>query len=121
MDIKGKIITTASLVAALVTLGGLTYTFGDKTGWRPIIKKEFVGFIEGEFKVAMDQTEQNTLAIAHSRFNILFDKKRINKEPLTMDEKISLCKDALILKYEVIDANGQPYCKDGKSILMLKE
>lgn len=101
--------TTAALATALVTLGGLAYAFGDSTGYRPIFKKEFIGFIQGEFQMAMDQTQQNTLAIARQEFVYIEGKKDRGAE-LTWEEKRDFCTNAKILEYPVegCTRDGEP-------------
>jgi len=114
------IITTAAVITALGVITWSAWSFGDDIGYRPIIKKEFIGFINNEFQLAMDQTKQNTLALAKNQFDILWGKKEHGG--LDYEERVSLCTSAKILEYKVIDQNGQPECaENGKPILKFKQ
>jgi hypothetical protein len=53
-----KIIAASAIAGAVVTLTGLAWAFGDDSGYRPIMKREFIGFISKDFKMAQDTTQQ---------------------------------------------------------------
>ena len=106
----------AAALTAFVTIGGFAWAFGDNTGYRPWLKKEMQEFTARDFKLVMDQTQQNTLAIAKSQFDTLWGKRQFNE--LNFDEKVSLCKNAQILQYNVTDNDGNLVCtKDGEPVL----
>jgi hypothetical protein len=99
MDVS-RIVTISSVFGAVVILAGFAWAFGDDSGYRPIIKREFERFLGVEFKLAMDQTEQNTLAIARQEFNYI-EEKKLRGGLLTYEEKRDFCKNAQILQYPV--------------------
>lgn len=114
-DISKSIIKWGAVVGALGVIGGAGWAFGDKTGFRPWLKMEQKAFTEQEFKLVMDQTEQNTLAMAKLQFDILWGKKQFGG--LNFDEKVSLCKSAQILNYDIRTPDGSPECTaDGEPI-----
>lgn len=55
---ENKILRASALVGAVIMLAGVAWAFGDDSGYRPIIKREFVGFISKDFKMAQDTTQQ---------------------------------------------------------------
>lgn len=55
---ENKVIRAAALYGAIGVLATGAYAIGENTGYRPIFKKEFVGFMSTEFKLAMDTTQQ---------------------------------------------------------------
>jgi len=90
----------AAYITAFGIIGSAAVVLGDATEWRPVILKEF--------KVAMEQTEQNTLAMAKLQFDILWGKKQFGG--LSFEEKVSLCKTAQILNYNIRTPDGSPEC-----------
>ena len=113
MTLNSKFIITCG--AVFTALSGMAYgawQFGDYTGIRPIIKLEFVKFRDSEFKMAMDQAEQNTLAITRQEFNYIEDKKDRGVD-LTWEEKRDYCKGAQILGYPV-----EGCTKEGEPVLI---
>lgn len=106
---ESKVLRLATLYGAVVVLAGGAYAIGENTGYRPIFKKEFIGFMDTEFKLAMDQTEQNTLAIANQKFIYIEEKKDRGAE-LTWEEKRDFCITAKILQFPVQGClpDGQP-------------
>lgn len=117
MKIDSKSILTASAVmGALSSLIFGAWAFGDKTGYRPWLKMEQDAFAASEFKLVMDQAEQNTLAMAKIQFDILWGKREFGG--LNIEEKTSLCKAAQILNYTVRNATGDRECTEaGEPIL----
>jgi hypothetical protein len=98
----------AAYITAFGVIGGASLALGDATGWRPVILNEF--------RVAMEQTEQNTLAMAKLQFDILWGKKQFGS--LSFEEKVSLCKTAQILNYSLRTEKGEPECTpNGEPIL----
>lgn len=111
-----NILTFAAVVTALSSLIFGAWAFGDKTGYRPWLKLEQNAFVTNDIKKVMDQTEQNTLALAKIQFDILWGKREFGG--LNFEEKVSLCKSAQILTYDVRNAKGEPECtQDGEPIL----
>ena len=120
MNVDTSILTKISAAAtAIVALAGMGWAFGDKTGYRPWLKMEMQDFTSHDFKLVMDQTQQNTLAIAKNQFDILLGQKKFGV--LTYEQSSSLCKTAQILNYVVTDDNGALLCtKDGQPIITFK-
>lgn len=105
---------------ALATIVGAAWAFGDKTGYRPWLKLEQNEFTQKQFQTVMDQTQQNTLAIVKSQFDLLYGKKQFGE--LTWDEKMALCKNAQILNYTVVDDQNRQICsEDGTPVLTFKQ
>lgn len=113
-----KILTAAAVVGAIVTLGGFAWAFGESTGYRPWLKKEQDQFSKSQFQLVMEQTQQNTLSIEKGKFDILLDKRKYGE--LNFDEKVSLCKSAQILEYDVTDEGGRPICTEGQPVIIFK-
>lgn len=110
------VLTWAAVGGALSSLVFGAWAFGDKTGFRPWLKFEQDAFVSNDLKLVMDQTEQNTLAMAKIQFDILWGKKQFGG--LNLDEKTSLCKAAQILSYTVRNPEGDRECtEDGEPIL----
>lgn len=109
MKIDSKIILTfAAYLAALGVIGTTAWAIGEVTGLRPALIRE----LNEKFKIAMDQTQLNTIAITKQEFNIL--EERLKRDGiLTWDEKRDYCTFALILKYPVDDSNGFRCTSDG--------
>jgi len=95
------IITAGAVFGAISSIAYGAWKFGDYTGVRPIIKLEFSKFRDSEFKLAMDQAQQNTLAIVKNEFGYLQDKLKYGE--LTFEEKESRCKAAQILEYTTVE------------------
>jgi len=109
----------SATITALVTLGGLAWGFGDATGYRPWLKREQETFTANNFKLVMDQTQQNTLAIAKSQFDVLWGQRKFGA--LDFEQTTSLCKNAQILNYAVTDNTGALLCtKDGQPVITFK-
>ena len=109
----------SATVTAVVALAGMGWAFGDKTGYRPWLKMEMQDFTAHDFKLVMDQTQQNTLALAKTQFDILWGQRKFGA--LDFEQKTSLCKAAQILNYAVTDEAGVPICnKDGQPIITFK-
>lgn len=106
---ESKILRAATLYGALALLGGGAWAFGENTGYSPVLKRDFIGFMNKEFKMAMDQTEQNTLAIANQSF-IRIEEKKDRGAELSWEEKRDYCTNARILQYPVQGClpDGQP-------------
>ena len=115
-----SILTKASAsLTAVIALGGALWVFGDDTGYRPWLKKEMQDFTARDFKVVMDQTQQNTLAIAKNQFDILWGQRKFGA--LDFEQTTSLCKNAQILNYAVADNTGALICtKDGQPVITFK-
>lgn len=116
MKIDGKsILTTAAVMGALSSFVFGAWAFGDKTGYRPWLKLEQDSFVANDLKLVMEQTEQNTLAMAKLQFDILWGKKQFGG--LNFEEKVSLCKTAQILGYNLRASDGSPECTaDGEPV-----
>ena len=113
------ILKLSALITAVTVIGGAAWAFGDKTGFRPWLKFEQNEFTARDFKLVLDQTQQNTLAIAKSQFDTLYGKSQFNN--LNFDEKISLCKNAQILQYNVTDDAGNLLCTEtGEPVITFK-
>lgn len=113
MTLNSKaIIKAAAVYSALAVLVGAAWAFGDNTGYRPWLKLEQNEFTSRDFKLVMDQMEQNTLAITKQEFTYLEDKKEHGAE-LTWEEKRDFCKGAQILEYPV-----EGCAKDGEPVLI---
>lgn len=110
----------SAMLLSLVALGGIAWGFGETTGYRPWLLREQNEFTSKRFQLVMEQTQQNTLALSKSSFDILWGKREFGKDPLTFEEKVSLCKDAQILDYDVLNEEGMPECKDGQPVLIFK-
>jgi len=109
----------AATLTAGMTLAGAAWVFGDNTGYRPWLKREMQNFTANDFKLVMDQTQQNTLAIAKQEFDLLWGQRKFGA--LDFEQKITLCKDAQLLRYGVTDESGVPICtKEGEPILTFK-
>ena len=115
-----SILTKASAtLAAVVSIGGALWVFGDDTGYRPWLKKEMNNFTAHDFKVVMDQTQLNSQLLAKFDYEKLTDPKRAT--PLTFEDKMAICKDVQILGYSVADAAGNQFCtKDGQPVITFK-
>lgn len=113
------IIKAASVYSALAVLIGAAWAFGDNTGYRPWLKKEMQEFTARDFQMVMDQTQQNTLALAKSEFDRLWAQRKFGE--LSFEEKISLCKTAQILKYDLRTDDGSRECtEEGEPIFTFK-
>lgn len=107
-DITKTLLTWAAVWGAAGSLIFGAWAFGDKTGYRPWLKLEQNAFINNDLKLVMDQTEQNTLALAKVQFDILWGKKQFGE--LAYEDKVSLCKSAQILQYDLRKEDGSPEC-----------
>lgn len=106
-----KIITTSALIAAVVTLGGFAWAIGDNTGYRPWLKREQSEFTDKQFKLVIDQTQQNTRALAQLKFDELWGLRKFGA--LTWDQKVNLCSLALTLNYTIVEEDGcRKICSD---------
>lgn len=53
----------AAVLGAIIMIGGVAWAFGENTGYSPVLKKDFIGFISKDFKVAQDTTQQLVKAV----------------------------------------------------------
>lgn len=108
---------TAAAVTALLTLGGIAWAFGETTGYRPWLKLEQDDFTSKQFHSVMDQTQQNTRALAQFKFDELWGLRTHGE--LTWEQKMSLCSLALTLNYTVVDNQNRQICSnEGTPVLV---
>lgn len=101
ISVKG-IMQAAGLVTAMTVLGGAAWQIGEVTQLRPALIKE----LKDGLKIAMDQTQINTLAIAKQEFDQIEGKIDHGAE-LTYEEKRDFCKNAQILDYPVLGCDSK--------------
>lgn len=104
------VLKAAALYTAMGILLGGVWTFGDKTGFRPWLKFEQNDFTTRDFQKVMDQTQQNTRALAQFKFDELWGLRKFGE--LTWEQKMSLCSLAVTLNYTVVDDQNRQICSD---------
>lgn len=90
-----------SEIASWATVGTLffggLYAFGNDSGYRPILKREF--------QTVQMQLDELSRAQLYQRFWVLSEKKK--REPLTTDELLDMCRIASALEFKIVI----PECK----------
>lgn len=84
------IIKLGGTVSALLMMGGLLWAAGDKTGYRPVIKAEFM--------TVEQQLEQMSKSVLLLQFQYLMAKKE-SGGGLTFDEQQQLCRISYALGF----------------------
>lgn len=99
---------TAALITALGVIGTAAWGFGDYTGLRPIIKKEYdVAQQQTQLDQQMlqQQIENNQQVVLVLQFDQLEQKRKFGF--LSFDEIQKRCKIAEALKYVLVDGCGK--------------
>lgn len=91
-----SVIETGKFVAAIGVVSGAMYTVGDSTGYRPIIKNEF--------RLVMEQMQQNSQAVLQIQFQLLEEKRQ--RGGLTFLELQQYCDLAKTLGYVQVPGCG---------------
>lgn len=116
MNIDSKtILKYGAIYGAITAFMTGAWAFGDNTGYRPWLKKEMQEFTAKDFKLVMDQTQLNTLAIAKQEFDLLEEKAERGVD-LSYEEKRDMCKNAQILDYPVQGCES----KTGEPVLVVR-
>jgi flagellar motor component MotA len=96
MEKFSGIIKAGSIMGAFLVLTGATVKALDYTETRPVILKEF--------RVVMDQVQQNTQATLLIRYQLLDAKRKSGT--LTVEESIERCQIAMVLNYPLSVIGG---------------
>lgn len=107
----------AAAIAGSVAIVGAAWAFGDSTGYRPWFLFEQNDFTSKKFQLVMDQTQQNTRALAQFKFDELWGLRKYGE--LTWEQKMSMCSLAATLNYTVVDDQNRQICSnDGTPVLV---
>lgn len=98
----------AAVLTSILIIGGTAWAFGENTGYSPVLKKDFIGFISKDFKVAQETTQQLVEAVQWLELENL--EKRYTVGLLTPQDKQKRCLLAYQLQaFYVIDCNWSAF------------